>query len=146
MYWRSNDPGLPYPNDFDPIVTASYFGHTFILKPLLSDSLANKTDVRSRALCWASRMGHYDVVNLLLQEEEVDPNRKYADDETALTLAIRFNRTHVVQRLLEDEGFIPEANEYRVNYAGKDGQTPLSTDAKNGALLRRHCHSALTTQ
>lgn len=75
MYWRSNEPGLPYPNDFDPIVTASYFGHTVTLKTLLSDSLANKTDVGSRASYWASRMGHYDVVNLLLQDE-VDPNRK----------------------------------------------------------------------
>lgn len=66
---------MPYPNDFDPIVTASYFGHTVTLKTLLSDSLANKTDVGSRASYWASRMGHYDVVNLLLQDE-VDPNRK----------------------------------------------------------------------
>ncbi|KAL8649791.1 MAG: hypothetical protein Q9226_005427 [Calogaya cf. arnoldii] len=133
-YWRWNEPDLPYPLDFDPIVTASYFGHSNILKTLLSDDgLANKTEVGIRGMYWASRMGHADVVNLLLQEE-VNPNTKYNDGETALTVATRFNRTKVVQRLLEDEGFMPEVNEYRVNSTGRGRRTPLSIAASNGSL------------
>ncbi|KAI4267500.1 MAG: hypothetical protein LQ337_008321, partial [Flavoplaca oasis] len=112
-YWRHNEPHLPYPLDVDPIVTASYFGHSNILKTLVSDDgLANKIEVGISGMYWASRMGHDDVVNILL-EEKVNPNTKYTDGETALTIATRFDRIHVVERLLEDEGFIPEANEYR---------------------------------
>lgn len=133
-YWRHNEPDLPYPLDLDPIVTASYFGHSNILKSLLSDDgLATKTEVGIRGMYWASRMGHDDVVNLLLQEK-VNPNTKYTDGETTLTIATRFNRTYVVQRLLEDEGFIPEVNEYRVNSTGRGRRTPLSIAASNGSL------------
>ncbi|KAL9626840.1 MAG: hypothetical protein Q9204_007002, partial [Flavoplaca sp. TL-2023a] len=133
-YWHHNEPHLPYPLDVGPIVTASYFGHSNILKILLSDDgLANKREVGISGMYWASRMGHADVVNILLQEK-VNPNTKYTDGETALTIATRFNRTHVVQRLLEDEGFIPEANEYRVNSTGRGRRTPLSIAASNGSL------------
>lgn len=129
-YWRHNEPDLPYPLDFDPIVTASYFGHSAILKDLLKEGLADNTDKGIRGMYWASRMGHCDVLSLLLQEK-VNPNTRFADGQTALTTATRFNRTYVVQRFLEDEGFIPGLN---VNLAAMGGRTPLSIAASNGFL------------
>ncbi|KAI9704748.1 MAG: hypothetical protein M1836_006528 [Candelina mexicana] len=132
-YWHHNEPYLPYPLDFDPVVSASYFGHTIILEELLSDGLANNSDAGVRGMYWASRMGHCDVLNLLLRRD-VDPNTRFADGQTALTTATRFNRIQVVQRLLEDEGLIPELNEYRVNQATIGGRTPLSIAASNGFL------------
>lgn len=131
-YWRHNEPDLPYPVDFGPIATASYFGHSIILKSLLSDGLANITGTGIRAMYWASRMGHCDVLDLLLQEK-VNPDTRFADGQTALATATRFNRIYVVQRLLEDEGFIPELNEYRVN-AATHGRTPLLIASSNGSL------------
>ncbi len=132
-HWRHNEQCLPDPLDFDPIVSASYFGHSIILKEILRDGLANNPDAGIRGMYWASRMGHCDVLNLLLQEN-VNPDSRFADGETALTTATRFNQIHVVQRLLEDEGFIPELNEYRVNHAAIGGRTPLSIAAWNGFL------------
>ncbi|KAI9717630.1 MAG: hypothetical protein M1812_004575 [Candelaria pacifica] len=131
-YWRHNEPYLPYPLDFDTIVTASYFGHSIVLEELLSDGLGD-TDTGIPGMYWASRMGHSDVLELLLQAS-VDPDTIFADGHTALTTATQFNRIHVVQRLLEDEGFIPELNAYRVNHAAIGGRTPLSIAASNGFL------------
>lgn len=131
-YWCHNEPDLPYSPDFSPIVTASYFGYSALLKGLLDDcDVTNKTDEATRGLYWASRMGNCEALDLVLQEK-VDPNTKFTDGETALTLATRFNRMQVVQRLLEDEGFVREQNDYRVNRAGRGGWTPLSIAASNG--------------
>lgn len=76
-------------------------------------------------------MGHRDVVDLLLREG-VTPDARTLNGQTAFIAAVQFNRLDVVNRLLEDEGFICKEKGYRVNYAMLGGRTPLSIAAGNG--------------
>ncbi len=133
FYWLRAEMDTSCPQDFVPIVTASYFGHTTSLKTLLREGLPTESDIGTRDLYWASRMGHRDVVDLLLRQE-VSPDVKVVDGQTALIAAVQFNRIDVVMRLLEDDGFISEENGYRVNSAAMGGRTALSIAAGNGLV------------
>jgi ankyrin repeat protein len=133
FYWHHAEMNLPYPRDFVPITTASYFGLSTSLELLLCDKLPIEQGIGICSLYWAARMGHSDVVDLLLQAK-VDPDRGVVGGQNALIAAVQFNRLGVVKRLLEDEGFISERKEYRVNYPAIGGRTPLSIAAGNGLV------------
>ncbi|KAF4630621.1 hypothetical protein G7Y89_g7518 [Cudoniella acicularis] len=112
FYWFHAELNLLCPRDFVPIVTASYFGHSTTLEYLLRNGLPAELDIGVRGLYWASRMGHRDAVNQLLQQK-VNPDVRVIDSQTALIAAVQLNRPDVVTRLLQDEGFIPGPDEYR---------------------------------
>ena len=131
--WFHAELDLPCPQDFVPIVTASYYGHSTTLEYVLRDGPPFKLDTGVRGLYWASRMGHRDVVDRLLREK-VNPDVKVVDGQTALIAAVQHNRLDVVTLLLQDEGLIPGPNEYRVNYATMGGRTPLSIAAGSGYI------------
>lgn len=133
FYWFHAEPSLPYPQDFAPIVTASYFNHPTTLNLLLKDDPANVVKFGPTGVFWASRMGHAEVVDVLLKGK-VDPDQKIHDGQNSLIAAISFNRLEVVKRLLEDEGFVAEQNDYRVNHAVLGRRTPLSIAAGRGHL------------
>jgi len=79
------------------------------------------------ALTWASRSGHEEVVKMLLEREDVNPNQ--ADTEygqTPLLWAAEGGHEGVVKMLLEREDVNP--NQADTEY----GQTPLSWAAENG--------------
>ena len=131
FYWLYAEMNLSYPQDFVPIITASYFGHPTSLKALLRDGLPIESDVGTRAIYWASRMGHHKVVDLLLQNK-ISPDANVVNGQSALIAAVQFNRLSVVMRLLKDEGFISEEKAYRVNHVTTGRRTPLSIAAGNG--------------
>ncbi|KUJ09878.1 ankyrin [Mollisia scopiformis] len=131
FYWHHAEMTLPYPRNFVPITTASYFGHSTSVELLLRHESTMEPSIGAYGLCWAARMGHTGAVDLLLGAG-VDPDTSTVDGQNALTAAVQFNRIDIVKRLLEDDGFIPERNEYRVNYAPLGGRTPLSIAAGNG--------------
>jgi ankyrin repeat protein len=131
FYWLHAETDLSCPQDFIPIVAASYFGHLTSLKLLLQGGSPIEADAGTRGIYWASRMGHSDVVDLLLREG-VNPDARTLNGQTALIAAVQFNRLDVVNRLLEDEGFISKEKGYRVNYAMLGDRTPLSIAAGNG--------------
>ncbi|PMD46365.1 hypothetical protein L207DRAFT_507281 [Hyaloscypha variabilis F] len=141
-YWLHTEANLPGPQDFFPLLTASYFGHPVSVKSLLSQS-SHRSDIAESSMYWAARMGHLDVVDLLLRDE-VNPDIKVVDGMNALIAAVQFDHFDVVKRLLVDEGFISERDGYRVNYSPIGGRTPLSIAAGNGLvrvvreLLRHH--------
>lgn len=131
FHWYHAELDLSCPQDFVPIVTASYHGHSRTLEYLLRSGFPLELDTGVRALYWASRMGHHDVVDQLLQRK-VNPDVKAVNGQTALIAAVQLNRLDVVRLFLQDDGFIPGLNEYRVNYAATGGRTPLSIAAGNG--------------
>lgn len=120
---------LRYP-DFIPIETASYFRHSTSVKSLLRQGPI-ESDAGEFGVYWAARMGHLEVVDMLLGAE-ISPGVKVVDGQSALIAAVQFNRLNVVERLLQDKGFVSERNGYRVNYAPIGGRTPLSIAAGNG--------------
>ncbi|KFY25359.1 hypothetical protein V491_01785 [Pseudogymnoascus sp. VKM F-3775] len=131
FYWHYAEIQLSCPRDFSSVVTASYFGHSSSLKSLLCEGISVESDIGAYSIYWASRMGHCDVVDLLLQEG-FSPDKRIVDGQNALISAVQSNRLDVVKRLLKDEGLISERNEYRVNFATMGGRTPLSIAAGNG--------------
>jgi ankyrin repeat protein len=131
FFWLYAEMNQPCPQDFVPIVTASYFGHSGMIEYFLRGNHLIEQDIGVRGLYWASRMGHRDIVDQLLRRK-VTPDVKIADGQTAFFAAVLLDRSDVVKLLLEDEGFIPGPNQYRVNYAAMNGRTPLSIAAGNG--------------
>ena len=132
-YWSyyANENSL-FPRDFVPTITASYFGHLTSLKTLLREGLPLESDIGARALYWASRNGHHDVVDLLLKEN-VNPDVEVGG-QTALITAIEFNRVTVVTRLLQDDGFISEKEGYRVHKPNRWNWMPLHIATRSGLV------------
>lgn len=131
-YWLHSEVNLTRPQDFVPLLTASYFGHSTSLTSLLRQAPI-KPDLGESGVYWAARMGHLSVVDLLLREG-INPDVKVIDGQNALISAAQFDRVDVVKRLLVDEGFISERDGYRVNYSPIGGRTPLSIAAGNGLV------------
>lgn len=130
-YWLQSEINLSRPENFSPMVTASYFGHITSLKAVLLKALPIGAGMGEHSIYWASRMGHYAIVDLLLAQG-VSPDIEAVDGQTCLTAAVQFNHVNVVGRLLEDEGLLARHKCYRVNYAARGGRTPLSIAAGNG--------------
>jgi len=131
FYWLHAEFPLPCPQNFDSVVASSYCGHTKTLDYLSRNDCPIGVDTEIQGLYWAARMGHRDVVDLLLRRE-VNADVEVMDGQTALIAAVQFDRSDVVALLLQDEGFIPGLNEYRVNHATLGGRTPLSIAAGYG--------------
>ena len=53
---------------------ASQYGHTEVVKLLLSDPRVNPADDNNFFICFASKNGHLNVVKLLLSDPRVDPS------------------------------------------------------------------------
>ena len=132
-YWICSEINLSRPDNFSPIVTASYFGHVTSLKSVLREGVSIDPSMGCHSIYWASRMGHQSIVDLLLGKG-ISPDVEVLEGQTCLTAAVQFNHIHVVGRLLEDEGFIAARQCYRVNYAARGGRTPLSIAAGNGLV------------
>ena len=133
FYWPRAEMNMSCPQDFDAILTASYFGHSTSLRALLREDVRVESHVGTRGIYWASRMGHRDVIDLLLRKN-YSPNVRVVDEQTGFIAAVQFNRLDVVKLLLEDEGFISEEDGYRVNSAAMRSRTPLSIAAGSGIL------------
>jgi ankyrin repeat protein len=131
FYWLQAAMNLLCPRDFIPFVAASYFGHLTSLKTLLRKGLPIESKVGIRGLYWASRKGHHEVVDLLLREN-YNPDVKVLDGQNAFIAAVSFDHLDVVKRLSEDEDFISQQKESRVNHTATGGRTPLSIAAGNG--------------
>ena len=79
------------------------------------------------ALTWASVRGHEDVVKILLELEDVNPNQADARyHRTPLSWAAGQGHKEIVKTLLEREEVNPHQRETKSSY------TPLSWAAKNG--------------
>ena len=133
FYWYHAEIQISCPRDFSTVVTASYFGHLSTLKLLSHEGISVKSDIGEYSVYWASRMGHRDIIDILLRGN-FDADKRIIDGQNSLCAAVQFNRLDVVKRLLKDEGFISERNEYRVNRAVSGGRTPLSIAAGNGFI------------
>ena len=121
------------PQNFVSIVTACYFGHSTSLKTLLREGLPIESEIGPHAIYWASRQGHYEILDQLL-EANVNPDVEVVDGHSPFIAAVQFNRLVVVERLLQDEGFISEAKGYRVNQLERYRRTPISISAFNGNI------------
>ena len=80
---------------------------------------------------YAARSGHVDVVRVLLEREEVDPNAKWRanheEGATAIFLASRFGQLQCVEELLA-HGADPRQ-------ACTNGRAPVHVAARNGHAL-----------
>jgi ankyrin repeat domain-containing protein 50 len=130
-YWLRSEINLSRPENFSPMVTASYFGHITSLNAALLKSVPIETGMGRHSIYWASRIGRHAIVDLLLGQG-VSPDIGIVDGQTCLTAAIQFKHLNVVGRLLEDKRLIAGHDCYRINYAARGGRIPLSVAAGNG--------------
>ena len=93
------------PSDYDnaAIRWASNYGHTEVVKLLLSDRRVDPSDDNNATIRWASKYGHTEVVKLLTNDERVDPS---ADSNYAIQWASVNGHIDIVKLLLEADRVI----------------------------------------
>jgi len=118
------------PTGFSGLHGVAFFGIGWIVSDVLEmkEWDVNAHDcVGMTALTWASRKGHDEVVKVLLERGDVDPDR--ADTgygQTPLSWAAENGHEGIVKMLFEREGVNPDQKDTLY------GQTPLSWAAENG--------------
>jgi len=116
------------PSGFTGLHGVAFFGIVEIFAPLLEMKNwdFDAADYNgSTALTWAARRGQEEMVEMLLEREDVNPNH-VSHGQTPLMWAAQGGHEEIVKMLLEREYVNP-------NHAGaKIGRTPLSLAAKNG--------------
>lgn len=127
-----------FPNDFEGIHYAAYFGLADIVESLLETIDPNIMDSKDRtALFYAADNGREEVVKVLLFTEDIDPNLEDRWGNTPLYQASLKGHYGVVEFLLSTDSVDP--NEENI-----DGETPLCVAAEEGhddvveLLLARH--------
>jgi ankyrin repeat protein len=121
-YSKTND---PCPEDFDPLLVAAYFGHNGIMTHLLrTHSTDFPLETKEKALSWASRMGHTQVVETLLSEADTNAE---VDGWTPLAWAAHHGHLDVVRTLTR-------SGKALINKKAWKGRTPLSLAAAGGYL------------
>ena len=115
---------------FSGLHWASFFGITEVVASLIKMGFfydINSGDFWGQTpLAWAARNGHDDVVKMLLEFEQVDPNKTNDDGLTPLALAAQEKHAGVVEILLGREGVQPDRSD-------DDRRTPLMWAADAGA-------------
>ena len=117
------------PRGFTGLHGAAYFGYLEITVALLE---TNNLDAQAidfngnTAIVWAARKGHEEVVKVLLERSNVNPNTANTIyGQTPLSLAARDGHEGVVRILVEWSGVNPDK-------ADKWSRTPLLLAAENG--------------
>jgi len=122
--------GLGGPAGFTGLHAVAFLGIAEIVGALLEmkESDVNAADCTgSTALTWATRRGQDEVVKVLLEREDIDPNiAETQDGQTPLALAAESGHEGIVKILLERQDTNP--NTADTEY----GRTPLLWAAKRG--------------
>jgi len=118
------------PTGFTPLHAASFLGIVEIVAIVLEKKEwdANATDcLDSTALKWAVRNGHEEVVKMLLEQEEINPDQTDTEfGRTPISYAAEKGHEGIVKMLLEREEVNPDQADTQL------GQTPLSWAAERG--------------
>jgi len=117
------------PHLFSGLHCASLFGIGEIVTGLIEVGgcdINQRDCVDNTPLVWAARKRHERVVEILLRQDDVSPDERGEDGQTALWLAARYGSEGVARMLLEREEVNPDKPD-------KDGRTPLWCAAYNGA-------------
>eukprot|EP01083_Nonionella_stella_P099279 279133_1 len=115
---------------FTPLVYAVMDGKMTIVELLLNyhDTEVNARDANQvTPLMHAAMRGYANIVQFLLDHKTTNDSVNYVDKkgQTALCLAVRYNRPRVVQLLLHQD-------DIEVDKARNNGRTPLMYAVKNG--------------
>jgi ankyrin repeat protein len=124
-------------NGASPLYMASCNGHVALVKVLIAAG-GNVNQHRNKdatPLFIASMNGHIDMVRLLLQQPNIDIQKKTTRGDTAIGMATQKNHTEIVQ-LLTNAGATPPPPPFT---RGNEDQIGLHTDKKcaNGHGLIR---------
>jgi len=119
---------------FSGLHCASFFGIVELVTAVINAGGCeiNQQDCTgSTPLAWVARNGHEGVVKLLLEREDVDPNRPDKYEETPLEFAAFEGHERVVKLLLGREDVDPDR-------PGEHGHTPLShaTSRGHGGIMK----------
>ena len=129
-WWGLGFDGSSSPKGFTGLHGAAFLGIARIIVALLAmkEWDVNATDARGRtALAWAAVGGHEDVVNILLQRKDLNPDAADAKyGQTPLWWAAGSGHEGVVKLLLEREDINPNAAD------AEYGRAPLGWAARGG--------------
>jgi len=113
---------------FSGLHCASFFGIVEVVVGLIDMGcydIDEEDFLGGGPLAWAARNGHEGVVKILLEREEVNPDKPNNNGRTPLSYAALSGHEGVVKILLEREEVNPDKPD-------RWGQTPLSDAARDG--------------
>ena len=125
-FWYKLDMDYEFPESFDDLSAAAFFGHSSLVQQLLELPESFDQVQKDRALFWASRRGSTSAAATLLQHG-ADPNSRVVHVQTPLAVAAQYGYLEVVRVLMEDD-------RTSVNVKGRYGRTPLSFAAGSGNM------------
>ena len=116
-----------------PLGLAAEAGHTKVVKELLAHSKLNVNETceswfGGTALLVAARKGYVKVVDLILRDSRVQPNRGDRDRRTALWWAAYNGYTEVVRRMVQSSRVRVDATYYcdPLSAAGSEGHREIA--------------------
>ena len=122
VFRKDHSGGTKLPQELNELLIASYFGYTRFFRKLLPDSQFKAS--RERALTWACRMGHYEIVKHSL-EDRVSYTEDVLDGQSAFSWAVAEGFTEIVKLMLDKDPSL-------VSTRSGDGNSPLSLAVENG--------------
>ena len=124
-FWFKYCTGEPYPENFGPLLVASYFGQLPTVRYMLREGIDQYANMLEEALYWAARQGQTECLEILLERTEFGVVSLSPNSPSPLNAAARGGHLKCVQALLQDT---------RVDSNAQDtfGRTSLALAAASG--------------
>lgn len=121
--WITRETSLSYPNNFNTLTAASFFGHSRTLSSILAQRTACDDLNQSYSLYWASRRGHYNAIAMLLS----------ADAGPSSSIEGKSDILCPVSQVDKQDQLDCSSSQVNIdiNYKDNKGRTPLSVAAGN---------------
>eukprot|EP01084_Bolivina_argentea_P026108 48497_1 len=120
---------------YTPLIYAVMDGKITIIELLLNytNTEINETDdiQKQSALMHAAIKGYANIIQLILNNNDLDINAVDNKGQTALCLAVRYNRLRVVKLLIN---YNKNGNKININKSRNNGKTPLMYAIQNGNI------------
>jgi ankyrin repeat protein len=119
LYRSSSQEWVALPKPLDPLIISAFFGVVSLAKEVFEQLIYLQENSKSLALCWACRMGHVDVVEVLLAHD-TSLTEQQLDGRWPISWACANGHLKIVEMLLKED------RESQINLPDSKYRSPFS--------------------
>ncbi|KAN0102066.1 Ankyrin repeat-containing domain protein [Hyaloscypha variabilis] len=127
LYRSSSQEWVALPKPLDPLIISAFFGVVSLGSEVFKQLPYQEESNKSLALCWACRMGHVDVVGMLLAHK-TPLTEQQPDGRWPISWACSNGHLKIVEMLLKED------RESQINLPDSKNRSPLSLAVEFGDL------------